>query len=72
MCYILADMVWFENDYSANCYYGGRNEKYRDMINLTTEKFAKRFENLAEAQDVADNLNRHGLSGWNFEIRKVA
>ena len=71
MHYILADMAQFGNEYKADCYYGGRNKKYRDIINVTTEKFAKRFDNLTQAQEVADNLNRYGLSGWNFEIRKV-
>lgn len=57
-------------------YYGGRNEKYHDLINLTARDCAKVFETEEKAGIAAGSLNKGGYSfeaipaeGWRRQER---
>ena len=50
-------------------YYAGRNEKYADMFNISSKKFAKRFYSIEEAEKVAE-ARRKG--GYMVEIERIA
>lgn len=51
-------------------YYGGLNEKYHDMFNITTRDCAKVFETREEAQAHKEMLKRR-FHYEHFEIEKV-
>lgn len=49
-------------------FYGGPNKKYYDLINITIDEYAKKFQSYEEAAEVAARLNK---VGYNFVVRKV-
>lgn len=49
-------------------FYGGRNKKYSDLINITIDEYAKRFQSHAEATEIATRLNK---VGYNFVVREI-
>lgn len=69
MKYILCEYMLLDDDSrKPNFYYGGRNEKYSDMINITIKDCAKRFNSKEGAQEVADRLKK---AGYKFEVLEV-
>lgn len=49
-------------------FYGGRNKKYSDLINITIDECAKRFQFYDEATEIAARLNK---VGYNFVVREI-
>ena len=50
-------------------YYGGLNQKYSDMFNITVERCAKVYDTLEEARADREMIKRR--FDYNFEIETV-
>lgn len=62
MGFVLVDNTSYD---VTGVYYGGINEKYCDIFNITIKKYAKAFNSLETAQKIAERLNR---AGYAFEV----
>ena len=49
-------------------YYGGLNKKYCDMFNFTADEQDAKILNIADAENIKDDLNKRG---YNFVIVPV-
>lgn len=69
MRYILVEYMLDRNGKKKpDFYFGGYNEKYADMINLTIEECAYRFGTKEKAEKTARALNK---AGYEFQVEKI-
>lgn len=70
MGYVLVEyMINFNGKRKPNFYFGGYNEKYSGMINITIKDCAYVFNSKEKAMKTAKSLNN---AGYDFEVEQRA